>query len=86
MYLKNAKNKTIKSWDLKAKSGINRINWDFLIDGKYRKNLPTGRRPFILPGKYTLVLKAMGKTDITELIIDKPEKKRNWWDGQEKIR
>ena len=70
-------------WDLEANAGINRLDWDFLIDIKYRKKLPEDRRPFILPGKYTLVIKVMGKTDITELIIDKPEKRKNWWDGSE---
>ncbi len=83
IYLKNDKNKTIKSWDMKAKSGINRVDWDFLIDSKYRKKLPEGRRPFILPGKYTLVINSVGKSDKTELIIDKPEKRKNWWDSGE---
>ncbi len=83
MYLKNEKNRTIKSWELKAESGINRVDWDFLIDNKFRKNLPEGRRPFILPGKYTLIISTAGKSDKKVLVIDKPDKRTNWWDSGE---
>lgn len=83
IYLKNEKSKTIRKWDLDAREGINRLDWDFLIDSKYRKKLPEGRRPFILPGKYTFVIRSNEKTDITEFVIDKAEKRRNWWDGSQ---
>ncbi len=53
----NNKSEKLREWNLKAKKGINRFEWDFLINKSKREKLPLGRRPFVLPGKYTLVLK-----------------------------
>ncbi len=79
IYLKNKGSKILRKWDLHANKGINRFDWDFLINTKFRKKLPEGRRPFILPGKYTFVITSEGVSDTKVLIIDNPKKMRNRW-------
>ena len=52
----NEKKDAVRTWKVNATAGLNRVDWDLLVDATTIKGLPTGRRPFILPGKYTLAL------------------------------
>jgi len=76
--LEDKKAHVLKSWELEAKAGLNRFNWDFQIDKKERENLPMGRRPFVLPGEYTLTLKGFGQSVSTGVEIEKPAEAPSW--------
>jgi len=74
----DSKEKVICSFEEQAKAGINRFEWNFLINKKARGKLPEGRRPFVLPGEYTLSIKIGKKSEKVPLIIKK-EKERTYY-------
>ena len=69
----NEKKDSVRTWKVNATEGLNRVDWDLMVDAATIKGLPAGRRPFILPGKYTLKLSAGGEKRETALIIDAPK-------------
>lgn len=79
----NKDKKTLLTWKFKTEKRLNMFEWDFLLDKKYRKKLPAGRRPFVKPGEYKLILKTSSGKSERALIIKKPDKRKNWWEGQQ---
>lgn len=77
--LMNLKSKVLRTWDIKAKPGINRLEWDYLVNKSVRGKLPKGRRPFILPGKYTLVIKMNRESSKTSIVIKAPKKRKSYY-------
>jgi hypothetical protein len=77
--LLNKEKKVLRTWTFKTDQKLNRFEWYFLIDKKHRKKLPEGRRPFILPGDYTLRLTAPNGKHSIKLKIKKPDKQKPWW-------
>ncbi len=61
LVLADAKGGVQRRWQVAGTPGLNRVDWDLLVDASLRKNLPPGRRPFVLPGTYTLSLEAAGR-------------------------
>ncbi len=72
--LENAKGEVFRTWALDARKGLNRFAWDYMVDGAKRDKLPEGRRPFVQPGDYSLVLEQNGKTEKTALVVEAPPK------------
>jgi photosystem II stability/assembly factor-like uncharacterized protein len=78
--LLNKEKKILRTWRFKTDQKLNRFEWDFLIDKKFRKKLPEGRRPFVLPGNYTLKLTAADGNHSIPIKIKEPEKPKPWWE------
>lgn len=65
--LKDAKGDLARAWTLEGRPGLNRVDWDLLVDPARLPGLPEGRRPFVRPGTYTLVAvqgEARGETEV----------------------
>ena len=73
--IEDSNSKTYRKWNIIAKNGINKFEWDFLVDKSIRGELPEGRRPFIEAGKYILILEKDGVKAKTDLIIEDYKKK-----------
>lgn len=71
--LLNEKKEIVRAWTLKATSGLNRVDWDLMVDPSALKDLPGGRRPFILPGKYTVQVSEGSEKRETMLTVDPPK-------------
>ncbi len=77
IYLKDSKNKIVRTWEIEANYGINRLEWDFLVDKSVRGKLPEGRRPFVKPGTYKMILKKGDESVETIIKIKSAEKRKN---------
>jgi len=77
--LLNKEKKILMTWRFQTDQKLNRFEWDFLIDKKHRKKLPEGRRPFVLPGDYTLKLTTPDGKHSIQITIKKPDKQKPWW-------
>ena len=73
LQLLNEKKDLVRAWKVNATAGLNRVDWDLLVDATTIKGLPTGRRPFILPGKYTLALSMGAEKREAPLVVDAPK-------------
>ena len=73
LQLLNEKKDAVRTWKVNATAGLNRVDWDLLVDATTIKGLPTGRRPFILPGKYTLNLSMGAEKREAPLVVDAPK-------------
>lgn len=69
--LADAKGVTQRRWTLKGAAGLNRVDWDLQVEPALRKDLPPGRRPFVLAGDYTLTLEAAGKKLTAKVAVAK---------------
>lgn len=61
--LENAKGDVFRTWKLDAKPGLNRFEWDYLVDAAKREGIPEGRRPFVQPDSYSLVIEQNGQRE-----------------------
>ncbi|HEX9010719.1 MAG TPA: hypothetical protein VF804_10145 [Holophagaceae bacterium] len=68
--LADAKGVVQRQWTVAGQAGLNRVDWDLLVDPALRKGLPPGRRPFVLAGEYTLVLQASGKAQTVKVAVE----------------
>jgi len=75
IFIVNSKGKRIRQWEIKAKHGINRLEWNFLVNKSIRGKLPPGRRPFVEPGTYKIIVKRDKDSSETEITV-KPHEKR----------
>ena len=75
--LLNKEKKVLRTWNFKTSQSLNRFQWDFLIDKNQRKKLPAGRRPFVLPGVYTLKLTAPEGKHSLQIEVKKPGRSRS---------
>ncbi|MBL0313812.1 MAG: hypothetical protein IPP78_14125 [Holophagaceae bacterium] len=73
LQLLSEKKEPVRTWKINASAGLNRVDWDLLVDAGTIKGLPVGRRPFILPGKYTLVLSLGTEKREAPLVVDPPK-------------
>ncbi|MBN2430224.1 MAG: glycosyl hydrolase [Acidobacteria bacterium] len=73
--LENDKGEVYRTWALDAKAGLNRFEWDYMVDPAKRGELPAGRRPFVEPGEYVLLLEQAGESAQTPVTVEKPKKR-----------
>ena len=52
--LEDEKGKLFREWKVDARAGLNRVEWDLLVERSAFKDLPEGRRAFVPPGDYKL--------------------------------
>jgi hypothetical protein len=71
--LEDEKGQKLREWKLDARPGLNRADWDLLVDRATRKDLPEGRRAFVQPGKHKLVLALAGAEASTPIVVEPPK-------------
>jgi hypothetical protein len=71
--LRDAKGAVQRTWALQAGAGLGRVDWDLQVDPAMRPGLPAGRRPFVLPGEYSLSLEAAGQTLKAKVVVEAPK-------------
>ncbi len=77
--IEDKKAKVYRKWDVFANKGINKTEWNFLVNKSIRGKLPKGRRPFVRPGKYVLIMEKDGAIAKTDLIIEEFKKVNHWF-------
>ncbi len=71
--LLNEKKEPVRTWKVNATAGLNRVDWDLLVDASTFKGLPAGRRPFVLPGTYTLKLSSGAESREASMKVEAPK-------------
>lgn len=71
--LRDAKEGVQRRWKVPVRPGLQRVDWDLQVDPGARPGLPAGRRPFVLPGEYTLTLEAAGRTLKAKVAVEAPK-------------
>jgi photosystem II stability/assembly factor-like uncharacterized protein len=62
-----------RAWTVAATAGLNRLEWDLQVAAGSIPGLPSGRRPFIRPGKYRLELEAKGRRLVRPVDVEPPK-------------
>ncbi|MBI4914040.1 MAG: glycosyl hydrolase [Acidobacteria bacterium] len=69
------KDAVLRRWSLDAKAGLNRVDWDLLVEPQALGGVPDGRRPFVRPGKYRLELEAAGQKLSQAMEVETPKER-----------
>jgi hypothetical protein len=75
--LRDAKDAVQRTWTLQAGAGLGRVDWDLQVDPTVRPGLPAGRRPFVLPGEYSLTLEAAGQALKVKVVVEAPKEPKD---------
>jgi photosystem II stability/assembly factor-like uncharacterized protein len=75
--LRDGKDAVQRVWTLKPEAGLGRVDWDLQVDPATRPGLPAGRRPFVLPGDYTLTLEAAGQQLKAKVVVEAPKEPKD---------
>jgi len=71
--LEDEKGGLLREWKVAARPGLNRVDWDLQVDRSILKNLPEGRRAFVLPGKYTVAVVMADRRQQVALTVEAPK-------------